>query len=202
MSSREEIMAKKKKENNTSKLVKKQDQDIYVAEETIEIKEDTQESKEKLIQKDAIDIAVKEYNGEIKEENNEEKRIKVRENSSLSKIHKINKKVIVITCSVIFALIISLIAFGVINKMNSNVYTNIHLNGKNLSGMTTAEVTDLLNLEQEKIKKVSLKVFQENEKILEIMSTDVDFQVDIEATQKQILKWTVAEKIKCMKTKL
>lgn len=182
-------MAKKKKENNTSKLVKKQEQDIYVAEETVEIKEDTQESKEKLIQKDAIDIAVKEYNGEIKEENNEEKRIKVRENSSLSKIHKINKKVIVITCSVIFALIISLIAFGVINKMNSNVYTNIHLNGKNLSGMTTAEVTDLLNLEQEKIKKVSLKVFQENEKILEIMSTDVDFQVDIEATQKQIFEY-------------
>lgn len=182
-------MAKKKKENTTSKLVEKQEQDIYVAEETIEIKEDAQNIKENLTENDVIDAAVKEYNGEIKEENNEEKRIRIRDNAGLAKIHKINKKVIVITCSVIFALIISLIAFGVINKLNSNVYTNIHLNDKNLSGMTTAEVTDMLNIKQEEIKKVSLKVFQENEKILEIMSTDIDFQVDIEATHKQIFEY-------------
>jgi len=194
-------MARKQK-NNASKKEKKED--IYIAEETIEIKNDSEKEKEtdkseavnKIIDEieeqkidSKLDAAVKEYNGEIKEENNEERQIRVREKASVAKIHKVNKKFIVIAASIVFAFIIALVAFAIVNKMNSNVYNNIYLNGQNISGMTTAKLTEHLKKEQEKLSKISLKILQDDEKILEVMPSDIDFEIDVASVEEQIFDY-------------
>ena len=196
-------MARKQK-NNASKTKNKEKQDIYVGEETIELNSETKNAEKGIVNEEVvthvaesikddsekvIENAIKEYNGEIKNENNEEKRIKVREKAEVSKIRKINKKSLVIISSIIFALAIILVAFAVINKMNSNVYKNIYLNEKELSGMTAAELTDYLKKEQEKLSKTSLKIFQDDEKILEIIPSDIDFEIDFAAIEEQVFEY-------------
>lgn len=194
-------MARKQK-NNASKPEKKED--VYIAEETIEIKNDSEKVKEtvesEVVNKitdeaeeqemdNKLDAAVKEYNGEIKEENNEERQIRVREKAEVSKIHKVNKKFIVVVSSIVFVLIIASIAFAIVNKMNSDVYKNIYLNGHNLSGMTTAKLTEHLKEEQEKLSKTSLKILQDDEKILEVMPADIDFEIDVATIEEKIFDY-------------
>lgn len=196
----------KKRRNNTSKAEEQEKQDVYVSEETVELDNNSNEDNNKNVDKqekleelnisesdttvdeaqNAIDLAVKEYNGEIKGEKVEEKRIRIREKADVANIKKINKKALVITLSVVLALIISFVAIAVVNKMNTNVYRNIFLEEKELTGMTTSELDEYLKKEQEKISKQTLKVMQGDEKILEIMPTDIDFEIDLAAVQDNI----------------
>ena len=195
-----------KKNKETLKSDKQEKQDVYVAEETTVIESDTNtnaiqdvfndeqiteqpvctvENEITTEKEDAVDAAVKEYNGEVKQE----RQIRIRDKSEIVRISKINKKVIAITFSVLAALLISLVAIAVINKMNTDVYRNIYLKGQNLSGMSTEEVTNYLKTQQENISKTTLKIFQGNEKILEIMPTDIDFEIDIAAVESKVFDY-------------
>lgn len=190
-------MSKKKKEISKTEI--EENKDIYVSEETIEL-DSTQKNENELVEQKeensnkeyadetqtAIDNAVKEYNGEIKEQNSEERRIRVREKADVASISKINKKAIIISSLIIFAIIMVLVAFGIINKMNPDVYKNIYLEGQEVSGMTSVEFADYLKLEQEKLGNTSLKIMQDKEEILEIVPADINFEIDIAAVQEKV----------------
>ncbi len=196
-------MARKQKSNTSksSKVKNKENQDIYIDDETIEL--DSQEQNESINNsaeslecvptetiKDEtekkLEDAVKEYNGEIKEEHVEEHQIRIREKSDVAKISKGNKKLIIVLSAVILVILIALITFGIVNKINSNIYNNIYLGQKNISKMTSAELSDYLKKEQEKISKTSLKVMQDDESILEIMPSDIGFEIDAANVEKQV----------------
>jgi len=194
----------KKRRNNTSETNNEDKQNVNLAEEKIVSKDDEKAeekaggAKQEIITEahsecekegngtheieNAIDAAVKEYNGEIKEE----KQIRIRDNADMARISKTNKKVLVITASVILALVISFIAIAVVNKMNSNVYRNIYVGTKNVTGMTQAELAEYLKEEQTKIGARTLKIYQKEEKILEVMPTDIDFEIDVAAVENKV----------------
>jgi len=179
-------MAKKKNKNLAQPEGENKQEKIVEKLETNSVDENVSEIKHDETEQNAIDAAVKEYNEEIKEDNVEEKRIRVREKADMAIASKLNKKVIIISVAVIFALIISFIAVAVINKMNTNVYRNIYINDKNLSGMNVAEFTDFLKTEQNKFSKTKLDIMQDSEKILEIMPADISFEIDIAAMQDKV----------------
>jgi len=197
-------MAKSNKhKKNNSELGEQKKSDVYIDEETIEIEESVEhkEVKEEKHRKDnseenkelsltsentAIDAIVEEYNGDIKKEHSAENQIKIRESAEVAKMKKRTKKFVIILISVILAILIAFVAVAIVNKMNDNVYRNIYLSSKNISGMTNLELTDYLKQEQEVLSKTSLKVFQENEEILEIVPSDINFEIDIAAVEKQI----------------
>lgn len=192
----------KKRRKNTSETQNEENQDVKVSEEIVKVDSDSAENNIEAIDElkieeasqeaeldaaaaetqDAIDAAVKEYNGEIKEE----KRIKIREKADVANMKQVSKKAIIISLSVILAMIISFIAIATVNKMNSNVYRNVYLESKNLTGMTTSELTDYLNKQQESISKQTLKIIQDEEKILEIVPEDIDFKIDVSAVQEDV----------------
>lgn len=177
----------KSKKTNSKQEIQKE-ADIYVGEEILENKEVecSEEKIEKVSDNEAIDRVVEEYNGEIKKEEKEEKRIRVREGADVAKTHKLNKKSVIVTLSVILAMIIVFVSLAVINKMNENVYRNVYLNQKNLTGMTSAQLTDYLKGEQDKLTKTTLKIYQGNEEILEIVPSDIDFEIDAAKIEKDI----------------
>lgn len=184
----------KKESEEISKSKIEEKNGIYVAEETVELSSDIKDNakitadvvSEKEETQTAIDNAIKEYNGEVKETITEERRIKVRENGEMARFRKVNKKAVVISCLVILSIIIVLVAFGVINKMNPNIYKNIYLEGQELSGMTRSELIDHLKAEQAKLSNTSLKIMQGKEKILDVMPTDINFEIDMAAVENQV----------------
>ena len=191
----------KKPKNSTQNNENVEKEDVYVDEETIDLEqdinlepeegisaEDKNEIAEEKLEDDnsAINSIVDEYNGEIKNVASGEKQIKVRETSDVAKVKMINKKAIIIVLSIVLAIIIAFVSIAIANKMNKNVYINVYLNGQNLSGMTTAELAEYLRKEQERIASGSVKVLQEGEEILEIVPSDLDFEIDIAQVEKQI----------------
>jgi len=190
----------KKRRKNTSNSNNNEKQKEFVKEEKVEvndnsnveektkvdiseIKEVEEVSEQEIVEdENPVDAAVKEYNGEIKEE----KQIRIREKADMARITKKNKKVIIIAVSVLLALIISFVAFAVVNKMNTNVYSNIYINNKNLSGMTSTDLSEYLKVEQEKLGKTTLRVMQDTEKILEIVPADISFEIDVAAVEDEI----------------
>lgn len=185
---------KHKKDNNNIK----NKEDMYIAEETVKSKEEAikeqDENKEenievnnveKVIDNEAMDAIIEEYNGETKEKP-EERRIKIREAADLAGLKKINKKFIIILSSIVLAIIITFTAIAVINKMNDNVYRNVYLNGKNISGMNSLEVADYIKKEQEGLANTSLKIYQGKEEILEIVPSDISFEIDMAKVEDEV----------------
>ncbi len=192
-------MANKDKKNKAKTREENVNKDIYIDENTSEVNvsneaenviseniEEKTEVKEE-VRKEPIDTIIEEYNGDVKSENkSEEQQIRIRDSAEISKIKKINKKAIIIISSIVLAFVIAYIALSIVNKMNSNVYRNIYLNDKNLTGMTSSELTDYLKQEQEALNKTSLKVYQDKVEILEIVPEDIDFNIDIASVEKEI----------------
>lgn len=191
-------MANKSKKNTSKKDDKEKENDVYIDEATTELKdsnaqdsnEEVKEEKKTSQVKTKIDAVVEEYNGDPKEDSlGENTQIKVREKEEIKKVKKINKKALIITCSVIFAIIIAFVALCIVNKMNSNVYSNIFVNGENLSGMSATELSEYLKKEQEALSQNSLKIIQNGEDILEIVPADINLEIDVASVESKVFDY-------------
>ena len=195
----------RKSKNEGLNQEEKINEDIYVNDEVVELSSE-EENKENIEENSNIEevAEVSEENDDMetsteepKEDNIEEveeiardnKEEKETEEVNTSLLKKKNSKLVIILLSIILALVIAFVAIAVVNKMNQNVYKNVYLNNKNLSGMTNSELVDYLNLEQTKVDAISLKVLQAGEEILEIVPSDIDFQIDIAATQNKVFEF-------------
>ncbi len=101
----------------------------------------------------------------------------------------INKKrmfpIVMIIIAIVF--IISLSIFTVMNKVNKNVYTNVYLQGKNLSNMNSKEVQAVITEMSKKYNdEVKIDIVQGNKVINTVTQDDIDFKVDIEKTYKKV----------------
>lgn len=188
--------SKKKKQNKSEK------QDVYVGENTIELEKASQDVAEEVVENvdepkkeeleektetvnTKIDEIVQEYNGDPKENT----QMQVRDSAEMKKFKKKNKKVFIITGAIILVISIAFTALCIVNKMNSNVYKNIFVNGENVSGMSSAQLSEYLKKEQEALNNASLKVIQENEEILEVVPADMDFQIDVASVESDVFNY-------------
>ncbi len=146
-----------------------EDSDIYIDEKTEEIINKTESKKAKRkpnMSKDS-DIAVKK-SSEIK--------IKAKK----------SKKLLIIIICIIIALVISFAAIGIINKLNTTVYKNVYLNGESVTGMTIESLKEHLKKTQEKVSEAELSIFQKNEEIIKVLPEDIELEIDIVATEKEV----------------
>lgn len=116
------------------------------------------------------------------------------------------KKTLIIIAASILLFVVLFAIFACFNKMNTNVHKNVYIYGIDLSGKTQEEVLILLKsmskTDEEKIQKVeslnaqivkekisnlNLDLYQENEKIYTVTSEDINFNIDVEKTLKEIM---------------
>lgn len=101
----------------------------------------------------------------------------------------INKKrmfpLIVVVISIIIVLVIS--TFTIVNKLNKNVYTNVYLQGKNLSNMNSKEVEKVITEMSKKYNnEVKIDILQGDKVINTVTQSDINFKVDVEKTYKKV----------------
>lgn len=169
---------------------------------SVEKVEDKKESKivpkkEKKLQRKAI----------IKDNKKQEEYDDIDEKDLLTpteKKKKRNKLIVILSLIVIFFLLIFFCGIVCVNKMNTNVYKNVYILGINMSGKTKDEVFEILeyiakkekNIQaygtnvdsiKNKINTLDLKLYQDNENIYNIAASDINFNIDVEKTTKDII---------------
>lgn len=119
----------------------------------------------------------------VKKEMSEFKPVKV-EKTGLKK-----KKIVIFSLIfVVFLIITSVCIFVILNKTNSNVYKNVYCLENDFSNKTTDEVSNILKEKSIKIKEGrELDIYQESEKIYSVKSEEIDLNIDVAATTKEIM---------------
>lgn len=132
---------------------------------------------------------VEEIQDEIIEEKIEEtqKRRSV-EKKQEDNITKSSKKILII-CILIFLVIAVIVGFGIFNKLNTNVYRNVYLKDKDMSNMSKEEVQSYIQSLQEQVVVKNLEIIQEDKKITDITTQEIDFKIDENKTLKNIMDY-------------
>ncbi|MBQ3047597.1 MAG: hypothetical protein IJD48_01115, partial [Clostridia bacterium] len=88
------------------------------------------------------------------ETKNEEKEITTKRvgNIQVEKRKKPNKTLI-ITAIALSAIVIAMVVFALVNKLNTNVYSNVYVNDVKVAGMTEQEVAQTVKKMAEEFKK-------------------------------------------------
>jgi vancomycin resistance protein YoaR len=98
-----------------------------------------------------------------------------------------NKKLIIITLIILFVILIGCGIFVILNKMNNKVYNNIYLNKANISNFTEEEL--IKYIEKNSHKNINIEIYQNEDNIYNLKSSDLDFEVDISKTVKRIMEY-------------
>lgn len=99
------------------------------------------------------------------------------------------KKIVIITCSVIFALIILFAIFICFNKVNSKVYKNLYVLNQNVSGYTTDDLKIFLE-EKNNIKHENkISVIQDTDEIYSFIQDDINLKIDVASTINSVMEY-------------
>ena len=99
------------------------------------------------------------------------------------------KKIVIITCSVIFALIILFAIFICFNKVNSKVYKNLYVLNQNVSGYTTDDLKIFLE-EKNNIKHENkTSVIQDTDEIYSFIQDDINLKIDVASTINSVMEY-------------
>lgn len=107
---------------------------------------------------------------------------------------KINKGLI-ITAIVLTAIAIAMVTFALINKLNTNVYSNVYINGINVGSMTEAQVVEVVKKLGEQFKEKDVTIKHENSIVMELMPDTIDMCIDEQATVKRIMEYGRTENL-------
>ena len=100
---------------------------------------------------------------------------------------KFNLKISMVFIILIFLSFIAMSVFTIGNKFNKKVYSNIYLNGVNLSNYTMDELEDYIEkLSNENKEKAKILINQNEKKIDELVPAEVNFEIDLEKTKEQV----------------
>ena len=122
---------------------------------------------------------------EIKEENQKRRGSEQIEENSVTK----SSKKILITSIVVFLVLMAVVGFGIVNKLNTNVYSNIYLKEKELSGMSTEEVKEYISSLETEVLNRNIEIVQEGKVITEITAQEVEFKIDENETLKNVMDY-------------
>ncbi|MEG0221604.1 MAG: hypothetical protein RR702_04320, partial [Clostridia bacterium] len=131
--------------------------------------------------------AKKEEKEEPKEEK-EEFAFKEKFQEILNKLH--SKKSILNAVLIIIPVcfLLSIIAFMFCNKISTKVYSNVYLENVDFSKMTAKEVEkNIIKIYEENPLEAIVEIYQGEKLIDSIIADDIDFEVDVAATKKQML---------------
>ena len=151
---------------------KKEEQHLEIEEDEVINEEIVEEIQDEIIE-EKIEETQKRRSVEKKQEDN---------------ITKSSKKILII-CILIFLVIAAIVGFGIFNKLNTNVYRNVYLKDKDMSNMSKEEVQNYIQSLQEQVVVKNLEIIQEDKKITDITTQEIDFKIDENKTLKNIMDY-------------
>lgn len=179
-----------KNENNKPTEVLLEDDISNFPEESEELKENeviAEEENEVIAQEENVTDTNKEANELItNNENGKHRRYLVlkEKNKKRLKIAGIITLIILVNLFLIFGIIIT------VNRMNTNVYRNVHIFGQNISNMSSEQVGEFIKQEAENIDEVfNIDVYRNEKEIYNIKPEDIDFKVDLEKTATKVMNF-------------
>lgn len=147
-----------------------------LAENYEELKEDV--SEDNLEENQQNDAGVDE-----KTENKHRKYLIVKENN-----RKRLKLFSIISIILIVNLIIILGIICVINRLNTNVYKNVYIFGKDISNLTSEEIVKIIEENSKTVEdNFNIDLYMNNKEIYNIKSDDIDFSIDIQKTADKVM---------------
>ena len=115
-------------------------------------------------------------------------RIKVETKKSLNKL-------LIIVAIVLCVIAIGMVAFALVNKLNTKVYTNIYIKDLEVSGKTEQEVADTVKALSERLKEKVITVKYNGSIIMELTPDSIDMAIDEQATIKSVMEYGRTENI-------
>ena len=107
---------------------------------------------------------------------------------------KVNK--ILIITAIIFSIIaIVMVAFALVNKLNTKVYSNVYINDVDLSGMTEENVTEIIKAMNKELSSKVVTIKYNNDVIMELTPDTIDMHIDEQSTIKNIMEFGRTENI-------
>lgn len=133
-----------------------------------------------------VEIASNEENGDVMEKG----LVKTKRSGTKGKKGKNKIKILIIVLAIFFVLVAIIAGFAIINKFNTNVYNNVHLRGKDMSGMTMDQVKEyVVKIYDETMVDVSVDIFQ-GDKLLEVIDpSDIELNIDVDETINQVFEY-------------
>ncbi len=104
-------------------------------------------------------------------------------------------KALIITAIVLSIIAISMIVFALVNKLNTNVYSNVYINEINVGGMTEQEVAQVVKSLGDEFKKRVVTVKYNDNIIMELTPDSIDMSINEQATIKSIMEYGRTENI-------
>ena len=156
--------------------------------------ENVDNNDEKVEKKENEIIEVEKINEEL-EEKKEVQEIKenaTAEKSVVTTDKPRNKKIRLIIILIISFFIAIFLLFGVIvciNKFNSNVYKNVNVLGYSLGGMSKEQVKEILDKVNTDVKSKKISVYQNSDEIYNVLSEEIDFEVNVSETLKNVMSF-------------
>lgn len=102
---------------------------------------------------------------------------------------KKKERMIVISCAIILVLSIFFTAIAIMNKLNNNIYSGVKFEGIDLSGMTTAQVSDIIKKHEAEVYNRSVVVYQNGKMIFEVNADDLGLKLNTGVSQKEIAEF-------------
>lgn len=107
---------------------------------------------------------------------------------------KLNKGLI-ITAIVLSIIAIAMVVFALVNKLNTNVYSNVYINEIDVGSMSETQVAEVVKELNDEFKKKVVTVKHEDGIVMELTPDSIDMSVDEQATVKKIMEYGRTENI-------
>lgn len=105
----------------------------------------------------------------------------------------------------VFLVFVAIAMFCIFNKINTNVYKNIFLGDKEMSGMTSVEAGKYIQSVEQELQTIAIDVKQGENVITDITAQEIDLGIDNDKTLKEIMDYgrkenLLSNNIKILKT--
>lgn len=120
------------------------------------------------------------------EESENDKRSNISEGKDT---YKTRKKTIVISCSIVFVLIIAFVVISIINKLNNNIFKGVRFERIDLSGMTIIEADKVLTDYASSVYDKSVIIYQNDKILFEVTAEELGIKIDTATSQKEIFEF-------------
>lgn len=104
-------------------------------------------------------------------------------------------KALIITAIVFSIIAIAMVVFALVNKLNTKVYSNVHIEDINIAGKTEQEVVEVVKTLGKEISNKVVTIKYGNNVIMELTPDSIDMNIDEQATVKAIMEYGRTENI-------
>ena len=128
---------------------------------------------------------------QVSKENTENKRVGRIQMETKKGINK----ALIITAIVLSIIAITMVVFALVNKLNTNVYSNVYINNINVGGQTEQQLVETVKTISEDFKKKVVTIKYGDNVIMELTPDSIDMSLDEQTTINNTMQYGRTENI-------